>query len=95
MQDRASTHSLEAVYEGARLRLDFSQASQATLYINGVERDSAFSTNKVCQLKLGSPVQTGYEHHEFIEANVHYQIDQISASLATGGEVLTEQQISI
>ena len=86
------THTLTASYEGAALKLTFSNSGQAQLHINGVARDTANAGNQHITLKLGSPVQTGYEHHEFIEALVVFQENSIQASLSTGGELLAETE---
>lgn len=87
------THSLDASYEGAALKLTFSENGRAALFINGVARESANAGDQNITLKLGSPVQTGYEHHEFIEALVHYQANTIQATLSTGDEVLAETEV--
>jgi hypothetical protein len=88
------THSLTANYEGADLKLTFTEQGQAELSINGVTRESANAGDQKITLKLGSPVQTGYEHHEFIEALVQYETNKIQAALRTGGQVLAETEIT-
>lgn len=87
------THILKATYEGASIALSFSTEGIAELVINGVIRESANAGNQNINLKLGSPVQTGYEQHEFIEALIEYSPDQICARLETGGEMLAEQKV--
>jgi hypothetical protein len=87
------THTISASYEGADVKLNFSEQGQAELYINGVARESADAGAQHITLKLGSPVQTGYEHHEFIEAEVQYDAKRIHARLHTGGQTLAEQEI--
>ena len=87
------THTLTASYEGAALKLTFSEAGDAALHINGNTRDTANAGSKLITLKLGSPVQTGYEHHEFIEAVVTFQPERIEASISTGGQVLAETEV--
>ena len=87
------THQLTATYEGAVVKLTFSEQGLAQLYINDIERETADSGNRNMTLKLGSPVQTGYEQHEFIEALLHYAPDKIHALLSTGGEVLAETEV--
>ena len=86
-------HTLNATYEGAALELMFSELGNAELAINGVTRESANAGAAHITLKLGSPVQTGYEQHEFFEALVEYSPDKIYARLETGGELLAEQAI--
>jgi hypothetical protein len=87
------THTLTANYEGAALKLTFSESGEAVLHINGNPRESANAGSQLITLKLGSPVQTGYEHHEFIEALVTFQASSIEASLATGGQVLAQTAV--
>ncbi len=87
------THTLTATHEGADLQLTFSEAGVAQLIINSVARESANAGGQNITLKLGSPVQTGYEHHEFIEAIVNYQQNCIQARLSTGDILHTETEV--
>jgi hypothetical protein len=82
---------LEANYEWAKLRLEFRQHADAGLFINGIRRDHAASSDANITLNLSSPVQTGYEQHEFIEAFVQYEDGSIHAGIASGGHILVEQ----
>lgn len=89
------SHDLSAQYEGARLQLTFDEKPQASLYINGLRRDSSQSEAIETTLVLASPVQTGYEHHEIIEAKVSYTADKIVASLHSGDKLIADRTIQI
>lgn len=86
------TQYLNANYEGATIQLVYTESGSAELLINGIRRDSASTGGKLMTLKLGSPVQTGYEHHEFMEAHVEFNEDSVIARLHTGGDTLAEQE---
>ena len=88
-------HHLNAEYEDAQLRVTFSQPAEASLYINGIQRDTASSNATDITLKLGSPVQTGYEQHEFIEVNIHYTKESISARIFSGERLIAQGKISL
>lgn len=87
------THILDAAYEGAALQLRFKQSPEVSLCINGIERETATGRTLPITLRLGSPVQTGYEQHEFIEAVIEYQANKISATLLSGGLVIAEHEV--
>lgn len=97
-------HQLETEYAGATLRLEISDRAEAIqhkssryevhLFINGVHRDEARSNAEVISLRLASPLQTGYEQHEFIEATVTYTTDEICAHISSAEQVIADQQIS-
>ncbi len=87
------THTLNASHEGAELMLTFAETGDAQLFINSVARESANAGGQNITLKLGSPVQTGYEHHEFIEAIVNYQQNCIEARISTGDILLAETKV--
>ncbi len=89
------THWLEADYEGAVIKLAFTESGTARLLINGVEREAVTAKSSPTTLKLGSPVQTGYEHHEFIEAKVQFGTDKIDAILTTGDDVLALSSVVV
>ncbi|MFT7244991.1 MAG: hypothetical protein ACI82A_002356 [Candidatus Azotimanducaceae bacterium] len=88
-------HHLNAEYEAVQLRVTYSQPAEASLYINGIQRDSASSDATDITLKLGSPVQTGYEQHEFVEAIIHFTKDSISARIFSGEQLIAQQDISL
>jgi hypothetical protein len=89
------THTLEATYEGARLQLCYGQEPKVSLIINGIERETASSPSLPITLRVGSPVQTGYEQHEFIEAVIHYEANKVSATLHSGDLLIAEQECPI
>ena len=89
------THILEADYEGAKLELQFGSSPDVSLNINGVERDRASSSSLDITLRLGSPVQTGYEQHEFIQAVIHYDTRGIAASLHSGDLLIASQEVPL
>jgi len=86
-------HQLETDYAGATLRLDYSDPAEVHLYINGVHRDEAKSDSSNITLRLASPLQTGYEQHEFIEAIASYTPTSISVSLSSADQLIAEQQV--
>jgi len=88
-------HQLNAEYADAQLRVTFSSPAEACLFINGVQRDTASSDATEITLRLGSPVQTGYEQHEFIEVLIHYTAANINARILTGKQLLAQQDVSL
>ncbi|MBV1876348.1 MAG: hypothetical protein KUG79_01780 [Pseudomonadales bacterium] len=73
---------LETRHEGALLQLHFdNNQPRATLTINGVIRETVSSIQPSITLKLTSPLQTGYEYHDFLEAIVKYTPTEVSAVL--------------
>tara|TARA_R110002110_G_scaffold135812_6_gene320159 strand:- start:183 stop:458 length:276 start_codon:yes stop_codon:yes gene_type:complete len=89
------THILKADYEGASLELQFDSHPEVSLKINGVQRDHASSPDSAIILRLGSPVQTGYEQHEFIQAVIQYDQNGISASLHSGDLLIAQQEVPV
>ena len=87
------THELKILYGGADLCLKFDNIASASLLINGIERDSATSPDTNITLKLNSSVQTEYEWHEFVEAELNYSAELISASIHASNREL--KKISI
>ena len=74
--------TLEIQHEGALLQLHFDNIlPRATLTINGVIRETVSSIQPTITLKLTSPLQTGYEYHDFLEATVKYTATEVSAVL--------------
>ncbi|MFT4797042.1 MAG: hypothetical protein ACJAYE_000721 [Candidatus Azotimanducaceae bacterium] len=88
-------HQLNAKYEDALLRVTFSLPAEASLFINGINRDTASSDATEVTLKLGSPVQTGYEQHEFIEVLIQYTEDSISVRILSGEQLIAQQDVSL
>lgn len=89
------SHKLEAKYEGAHLQLNFTAERAATLLINGITRDQSESDRTEITLQLASPVQTGYEHHEIIEAKVKYGDNEVTASLHSGDKLIADETFPI
>lgn len=93
--NREMDHHLNAQYEDAQLRVSFSRPPEASLFINGIQRDTASSDATEITLKLGSPVQTGYEQHEYIEVFVHFTQESISARILSGEQLIAQQHINL
>ena len=89
------THEITAEYEGAILKLTFEDTPNASLFINGVNRETRTSASNEITLKLNSVVQTGYEYHESIEARIHYKSDNIEAILCASDAELARKSIPI
>jgi hypothetical protein len=87
-------HQLETDYAGVSLRLDYSDPADVHLYINGVHRDEAKSDSNNITLRLASPLQTGYEQHEFIEVMAVYTPTSISVRLSSADQLIAEQQVN-
>lgn len=89
------SHNLEAEYEGAHLRLNFTLKRTAALFINGIKRDQSVSDNTEITFNLASPVQTGYEQHEIIEGKVKYGANEVIASLHSGDKLIADETFPI
>jgi len=90
-----ASHSLETTYQDAKLKLQFDECGQAALLINGLVRETTqLGAKQTGTLRLGTPVQTDYEWHEYIEGCVEYGVDTITASLkASQTELLNTQLV--
>ena len=54
---------------------------RASLFINGMQRDQQTANEIPCRHKLSSTVQTDYEWHEFIEAEIVFDSKEIIVTL--------------
>ena len=83
-------------YRGARLRVEVDDQMRSSLYINGLQRDSQDAETLPARCRLSSSVQTDYEWHEFIEAEIilfaigHYQgrMAEVARRLGIGRSTL-------
>ena len=72
-------------YRQANLRVELDSNLFARLYINGIQRDKALPDSLPASLKLTSTVQTDYEWHEFIEAEVMFTETAVKITLRANG----------
>jgi len=94
MTNNPVSHQLQSTYHEADLVLEFDESGSAQLKINGLTRETAsLGSNATGNLRLGSPVQTDYEWHEYIEGFVSYQEQSISARLTASQIELTSTTI--
>jgi hypothetical protein len=68
------TRQLTQSHLGANLRLEYQYPPRASLYINGVARDTVATDEVPITLRVTTTVQTGYEWHEFIEGIANKQV---------------------
>ena len=80
----------EVEYGGARLAVEIDQ-TQARLRINGRVREAAALGPDT--LRLASTVQTDYEWHEFIEAVITVEGDEIVVSLLANKQEILNQRM--
>jgi len=87
-------NELNVNYRGAELRVEFDSAPSARLFINGIQRDSSLAEETPCVIKLTSTVQTDYEWHEFIEAELRFSADDVRLRLiANNAELASETHV--
>ncbi len=72
-------------YRQADLRVELDLTPSGRLYISGIQRDRAFADRIPSFLKLTSTVQTDYEWHEFIEADVKLTELEATITLRANG----------
>ena len=68
-------------YRGAHLKVMVDNQLRASLFINGMQRDQQTANEIPCRHKLSSTVQTDYEWHEFIEAEIVFDSKEIIVTL--------------
>ena len=68
-------------YRGAHLKVMVDNQLRASLFINGMQRDQQTANEIPCRHKLSSTVQTDYEWHEFIEAEIVFDTKEIIVTL--------------
>ena len=75
-------------YRGAQLRVEIDDKMHSSLYINGMPRDSRSQVGVPSRCTLSSTVQTDYEWHEFIEADVVLSESEIVITLSANNATL-------
>lgn len=80
-------------YRGTRLRVEVDDALNSRLFINGMQRDSQPPATLPHRSVLSSTVQTDYEWHEFIEAEVMLTASDITITLSANKATLGSEQI--
>ena len=79
-------------YRGARLRVEVDASLNSRLFINGIQRDSRPPASLPYRSVLSSTVQTDYEWHEFIEAEVMLTDTDITITLSANKATLGSEQ---
>ena len=86
--------ALTADYRGAALRVEFDTQPSARLFINKMKRQEASADKLPVRLTLGSPVQTDYEWHEYIDALIDFTHATVTITLSTGGQQIATKEFS-
>ncbi|MEK9868747.1 MAG: hypothetical protein VXA40_07975 [Gammaproteobacteria bacterium] len=84
-------HTLEFNYRDNDLRVEVATPPAARLLINRINRASETRDEVPCRITLSSSVQTDYEWHEFVEAQIDFSADEIRLVLIANKAVLAEQ----
>ena len=74
-------------YRGVQLRVEVNDKLLTSLYINGMCRDSR-SPAVSGQCSLSSTVQTDYEWHEFIKADIVLNESEIIITISANNAIL-------
>lgn len=85
--------SLSIEYRGADLTVQV-EGQDATLLINNRTRETKTATTKPVTLTLSSTVQTDYEWHEFIEAEINLDQDSTAITLRANSQTLVHETFS-
>ena len=84
-------HTLEFNYRDNDLRVEVATPPAARLLINRINRASETRDGVPCRITLSSSVQTDYEWHEFVEAQIDFSADEIRLVLIANKAVIAEQ----
>lgn len=84
-------HTLEFNYRDNDLRVEVATPPAARLLINRINRASETRDEVPCRIRLSSSVQTDYEWHEFVEAEIDFSADEIRLVLIANKAVIAEQ----
>ena len=81
-------------YRGAQLRVEVDDELLSSLYINGMRRDSQFAATpgRYC---LSSTIQTGYEWHEFIKADIVLNDSEIIITVSANNATLGSESSAL
>ena len=90
----SKTGELTADYRGATIRVEFDTLPSARLYINNMKRQEATAGKLPARLALGSPVQTDYEWHEYIDALIDFTQARVSVTISTGGQEIAAREFA-
>lgn len=89
-------HLITIEYKGVQIGLLISDTPAITLIIGGIVRSRKQSTNRSdVLLSLSSPVQTGYEWHEFIEASAFFTEKEVQVKIFANKSSLLEDTITL
>ena len=81
-------------YRGAQLRVEVTDKLLTSLYINGMCRDSR-SPAVSGQCSLSSTVQTDYEWHEFIKADIVLNESEIIIKISANNVTLGSESFAL
>lgn len=82
-------------YRGARLKVEVDDQLRSSLYINGLQRDSQDAETLPARCRLSSSVQTDYEWHEFIEAEIILNSSEITITLRANNATLGTESFNL
>tara|TARA_B100000676_G_scaffold229338_1_gene227656 strand:+ start:277 stop:558 length:282 start_codon:yes stop_codon:yes gene_type:complete len=82
-------------YRGARLKVEVDDQMRSYLYINGLQRDSQDAETLPTRCRLSSSVQTDYEWHEFIEAEIILNSSEITITLRANNATLGTESFNL
>ena len=82
-------------YRGARLKVEVDDQMRSSLYINGLQRDSQDAETLPGRCRLSSSVQTDYEWHEFIEAEIILNSSEITITLRANNATLGTESFNL
>jgi len=84
-------YSLDFNYHDNDLRVEVATPPAARLLINRINRASESRDEVPCRINLSSSVQTDYEWHEFVEAEIDFATDEIRLVLVANKAVIAEK----
>ena len=84
----------ELEYRGIQLRIEINDMMISSLYINGIHRDSG-SPSLTGYCGLSSSVQTDYEWHEFIKADIVINESEVIIRLSANNEALGAESFTL
>ena len=84
----------ELEYRGAQLRLEINDKMISSLFVNGIKRDSdSSSLSGYCS--LSTTIQTDYEWHEFIKAEVTASESEVIVKLSANSKIIGTEAFSL
>lgn len=91
----ADMYSIDLNYRENTIRVQVCLPRTARLFINNIQRDEQTAGDTQSRLNLTSSVQTDYEWHEFIEADVQFQKDNVRLTLLANKTVIADETVPL